>query len=133
MRRYLEDIECIALLQWAGKVFYQGRPVADYLMHVPNEAKRDARVGAKLKKMGMRPGFPDYFLHVVRLKKESVTPAGGLMIEMKAGDHPRLTESQLTQLSFLQICGYETRVCHGWMAAAEEICRYLGLPCNLPK
>lgn len=132
MRRYLEDAESIALMDWAKRVLYNGKPISEYLMHVPNGGKRNAREAARFKRMGVRAGFPDYFLHVVRLKAESVTPSGGLMIELKGGEHPRLTESQLIQLSHLQICGYETRVCHGWVAAAREICQYLGLPCSSP-
>lgn len=129
MRRYLEDAESIALMDWAAKIPFRGRTVAQFLMHTPNGGKRNAREAARLKRMGVRAGWPDYFFHVplVRVVQGATLAIGGLLIELKAGDYPRATESQLEQIALLTSCGYETRLCHGWIAAAREICAYAGI------
>jgi len=50
------------------------------LMHTPNQGKRSARFGAELKRMGMKPGFPDLALLWPR------PPYGScLFLEMKFG------------------------------------------------
>lgn len=57
--------------------------------HVPNGERRDARTGAKLKRMGTKPGFPDLILidpagtfHGLELKTE-----GGRLSEAQEGFH----------------------------------------------
>lgn len=56
-------------------------------LHVPNGERRDARTGAKLKRMGVRPGVAD-FLFVL-------PPEGRLYaMELKAPKDGRLSESQ---------------------------------------
>lgn len=124
MRRYLEDAEAAALMAWAKRQPYNGRCIADYLFAVPNGGKRNVREAARFKRMGVRAGIPDYFLHVVKLTHESITPCGGLWIELKA-EGGRLSTEQHAQLSHLRICGYATCVAYGWLEAAERIREYL--------
>lgn len=130
-RRYLEDSESIALMDWARLTPYAGRTVADYLIHIPNGGKRNAREAARLKRMGVRAGIPDYFLHVALLETETVSQFGGLWIELKA-EKGRVSEAQSEQLILLSRCGYRTGLAYGWQQAARMICEYLGIRCNVP-
>ena len=49
-------------------------PELDMLMHTVNEGKRSPRVGAELKKMGMKKGFPDISLLVPKYYKGRFNP-----------------------------------------------------------
>lgn len=71
--------------------------------HSPNEAKRDLKMGDKLKKMGMRAGWPDL---------EIMHPSNGyhgLFIEFKS-DGGRLSKEQKTILAELERQGYKVAV-----------------------
>lgn len=137
---FLEDGEAMALMSWAGIMLFRGRPLSDYLVHIPNGGKRDPREARRLKRMGVRPGFPDYFLHVPMQEAGTNRFIAGLVLELKAqriaGRHLAGTSTeQLEQLSFLTLCGYRTERAYGWVEAAVRICEYLGidprgLPCN---
>jgi hypothetical protein len=125
----------MALMAWADRVFYDGKPISYYLFAIPNGGKRNAREAARLKRMGVRAGIPDYFLHVMRHSEENCsiwqTPCGGMWLELKAqradGYNPGPTDLQLEQLTRLKLCGYHSIVAHGWIEAAVRICEYLGL------
>ena len=61
-------VEWLALLEAQGRLMYA---------HVPNGGARSASEGSRLKKMGVRPGFPDLIL---------IFPGGrSAYVEMKAG------------------------------------------------
>lgn len=53
-----EDELCIACVRWWDRV------VGDRygMIHIPNGGSRDAREGAKFKRMGVRAGTPDYLI-----------------------------------------------------------------------
>ena len=101
--------------------------VADYLKylgvlfnHSPNEGMRKPQYVAKLKRMGMLPGFPDFFIY---------EPRGiykGLAIEMKRIKGGRITEEQKECLAKLSERGYYATVCRGFDEAKAVIDRYLG-------
>ena len=100
--------------------------VADYLKylgvmfnHSPNEGIRQVQYVQKLKRMGMLPGFPDFFIY---------EPRGvyhGLAIEMKRVKGGRVSEEQKECLKKLSDRGYYATVCRGFDEAKEVIDRYL--------
>ena len=100
--------------------------VADYLRyqkvlfnHCPNEGKREPRTGAILKRMGMRPGFPDFFIY------ESRGGFHGLAIELKRVKGGRVTDEQRNCLRELTERGYYAAVCKGFDEAKDIIDKYL--------
>lgn len=113
-----EDREQMALMEWAGMM--RGRlPEVEWLIHIPNGGKRSAREAGRLKAMGVKAGVSDLFLPVARGGKH------GLWIEMKRKDGGRVSPYQREWMAAMEAQGYETRVCAGWEAAAEEIRKYL--------
>lgn len=91
-----------------------------YIFHCPNEAKRSPRLGAELKRLGMRPGVPDLLL---------LAPKGeflGLAIEMKYGKN-KCTREQIKWLEWLHKQGYKCEVCWSSEEAIEVIKNYLGI------
>ena len=107
----------IALFEWAQ--LNKGRfPEIETMYHIPNEGKRSQRLGAELKSMGLRKGFPDVCLPVPR--RES----GALYIELKA-KNGKVSEDQKLWLKRLNNAGNCSVVCYGWEAAAKVIEDYL--------
>lgn len=126
----------MALMAWARVTPFRGKHVSDYLIHIPNGGKRNVREAARLKRMGVRAGVPDYFLHVAA-KRPTFSQAEpiwacGLWIELKANSASPIASSQLAQLTHLASCGYESVRADGWIEAAKHICAYLSIPCNVP-
>ena len=90
------------------------------VVHVPNEGKRSIAYGAKLKKIGMRKGFPDLFIPVAKHGYH------GLFIEMKDGTGKKKpTKEQLEWITVLVANGYYACVRHGAQAAIQEINAYM--------
>lgn len=120
VNRHPEDDEARALWQWA-----QLYPVLrEYLAHVPNGGKRNAREAARMKGMGVRPGVSDYVLPV---------PRGafmGLWLELKA-DKNRPTADQRKWLDKMQHQGYAAYWATGFDEARAIFRWYLALP--IPK
>lgn len=91
-----------------------------WIFHCPNEAKRNPKTGAELKRLGMRAGVPDLLL---------LSPKGeyiGLAIEMKYGKN-KCTLEQIKWLDWLHKQGYMCKVCYGSEEAIETIKQYLGI------
>lgn len=65
--------------------------------HVPNGGKRDKRVAAKLKRMGVIAGIPDFIIF---------TAVSILLVEMKAQETP-VSESQKAVKSDFDLLGYQ--------------------------
>jgi hypothetical protein len=114
-----EYAEQCALFEWAATVEAQ-LPELRLLHHTPNGEKRDKVTGARLKRAGVRAGYPDLTLPVARQGHIS------LAIEMKS-EHGRLRPNQEWWLDALEAEGYRCVVCWSWQDAAREICRYLGV------
>ena len=98
--------------------------VADYLnllglcfAHIPNEGKRTPVAAAILKRMGMKPGFPDLLILEPRGKYH------GLAIEMKSLKG-RASADQKDWLKRLHEKGYATALCYGADAAIQVINKY---------
>lgn len=89
-------------------------------VHIPNEGKRSEAYGAQLKRLGLRPGFPDLFVPLARGKYH------GLFIEMKYGEG-RPTPEQKKWLLDLSAEGYACAVCYSAAEAIRIITKYKGL------
>ena len=103
------------------KVEMSRYPDLDMLVHTPNEGKRSKSQGAKLKREGLRPGFPDISL---------CTPKGvyhGLYIELKRRSGSKISEDQKKWIIKLNEKGYAAAFCFGWCEAWEFIHAYLTL------
>lgn len=115
-----EEIEQINLFRWAE--FAENKyPELKLMYHVPNEGKRSAAIGSRLKQAGLKPGVPDIVLPVAR--------GGyiGLYIELKYGRN-ETTENQKVWLRDLRDQNHLTAVCYGWEQAKELIESYMKLP-----
>lgn len=87
-------------------------------VHIPNESKRSVAYGAKMKRMGLRKGFPDIFIPTARKGFH------GLMIELKRDIKSRVSSEQLAWITYLNKQGYKALVCYGANEAINEIERY---------
>ena len=108
-----EDAEQIAVIEYCDLLSI---PVT----HAANEGKRSASYGAKLKRMGLRPGFPDLFI------LRACGRYHGFAIEMKYGKN-KPTEDQIEWLRRLSSEGYATAVCYSASEAISLIEKYLKL------
>lgn len=125
-QRHPEDAHQAALFDWAEKAM-GAHPELIALMHVPNGGKRGRLEAARLKRQGVRAGYPDIALDVARGRYH------GLRIELKAtaedlGRKPRPSPEQREWLARLNNNGFRAVVCEGWIAARDELLSYLALP-----
>lgn len=88
-------------------------------VHIPNESKRSAAYGAKMKRMGLRKGFPDLFIPMARQGFH------GLFIELKVDKSSRVQPEQKTWIVYLNEHGYKATICCGADEAIEEIKKYM--------
>ena len=120
-----EEVEQITLFSWAE--FAKNKyPELDLMYHVPNEGKRSAAMGARLKAEGLKAGVPDVCLP---------TAHGGyigLYIEMKVKPN-KPTEQQKKWLRDLRKAGHFTAVCYTWEEAKDLIEEYIRLPLTISK
>ena len=100
---------------WACKGY--GIP-EEALAHIPNEGRRSIGAGARLKREGLRKGFPDMGLFVPAHGK------GALFIELKTWGG-KVSREQADYLEMLRSRGYPACVCFGWEAARQCIEDYL--------
>ena len=120
-----EEIEQVTLFRWASYAQTQYEELK-LMYHVPNEGKRSAVTGARMKQAGLKSGVPDVCLP---------TAHGGyigLYIEMKVKPN-KPTENQKQWLRALREAGHFTAVCYTWEEAKNLIEEYLGLPLTIPK
>lgn len=120
-----EEREQIVLFRWAEFSASQ-YPELELLYHIPNEGKRSAVTGARLKAQGLKSGVPDVCLP---------TAHGGyigLYIEMKVKPN-KPTENQKRWLRALREAGHMVAVCYGFEEARDLIEKYLRLPNTIPK
>lgn len=118
-----EDSHQKAILCWAALNFNL-YPDLRWLHHSPNGGFRNKREAAKLKAMGVKPGYPDLTLLLPRL------PFHGLLIELKVpalklkkngGAQPEQIQWGL----YLQSNNYGYKLCHGWIDARDTLINYL--------
>lgn len=115
-----EELEQQTLFKWAKFAEVKYKELA-LMYHIPNEGKRSAVTGARMKAAGLRPGVPDICLP---------TAHGdyiGLYIEMKVRPN-KPTENQKQWLRALREAGHFVAVCYTWEEAKDLIEEYLSLP-----
>lgn len=115
----LEDTDLIALVSWFD---YNHEDITDLFVHVVNESKGKVQHRVKLKKKGLRKGFPDTAL---------LKPNGkyhGLFLELKRKCKKASTPVSSDQrriLNALSDQGYFCAVCYGLDEAKKCIKEYL--------
>ena len=118
-----EENEQATLFRWASYAQMQNEELK-LMYHIPNEGKRSAAMGARLKAEGLKAGVPDVCLP---------TAHGGyigLYIEMKVKPN-KPTEHQKQWLRDLRKAGHMTAVCYSWEEAKNLIEEYIRLPLTL--
>lgn len=115
-----ESMHQKTIIEWCEwqKVKY---PELDMIFHITNEGKRSKRMGAELKRMGLKRGIPDICLPVPNEKYS------GLFIELKADKTKRLSKEQKEWLEKLNRFGYKAVRCNGADEAISVIKDYLGM------
>lgn len=90
------------------------------LIHIPNERKCSVVQGARLRRQGVRKGFPDNFI------VGASAGYNGLFIELKrrVKSLSRVSEEQNEWIDILNASGYKAVVCYGAEAAIKEIKKY---------
>ena len=113
-----ESDEQKLLFAWAeyAEVLY---PELETMYHVPNEGRRSYRVGAELKKQGMKAGVPDICLPVSRGRYNA------LYIEMKRMKGGTVSDAQKWWIDKLNQQGNLAVICHGFDEAKDVILKYL--------
>ena len=87
------------------------------IVHIPNEGKRSLSYAARMKKMGLRRGFPDLLVPLARGGYH------GLFIEMKYWKN-KTTKEQKEWLERLSAEGYACAVCYNAAEAIKTIESY---------
>lgn len=85
------------------------------VVHIPNESKRSLAYGAKMKRMGLRKGFPDLLFPTPHKGYH------GLYIELKRDKTCKPTAEQWRWINYLNEQGYRATVCYGATEAIDEI------------
>jgi hypothetical protein len=94
-------------------------PELDMLTHIPNEGKRTKLTGAKLKREGLKRGYPDMVLDVARCGYY------GLRIELKRVKDYKISPEQKKWIIKLNEQGYAAVFCFGANHAWKVIESYL--------
>lgn len=116
---HLEDALQKSIVDFAGySMSYDNRPLTDWLFHVPNGGKRQAREAARLKAQGVKAGVNDLVLPI------AVGGYGGLWIELKWGKN-QLTMAQLDFHQRLREGGQQVVTCWTLAEAVRAISDYL--------
>ena len=105
----LEQDECIILVEWLELL---GDEILEFSHTAQETYTKSWRQKTKNKKMGVRPGVPDYIV---------VTKKAVLFIEMKRKKGGRVTEAQERWLEAIHKAGGEARICYGFDDAKKFI------------
>ncbi len=112
-----EDDELCAVFAWASML--EGvYPCLELMYHTPNEGKRSAAGGGRMKAKGLKKGVPDITLPAARGGYH------GLYIELKVGDG-KPTAEQKKFMRALDIEGYFVALAHSAAEAIRLIERYV--------
>lgn len=117
-RRHLghaEDDLQMQCVRWFRLQFPQ---LSRLLHHSPNGGRRDAREGARFKKMGTQPGFPDLILLVASQDYHA------LLIELKTRTG-RQQESQKEYQRLIEAQGYRYLIVRSLEQFQQEVNTYL--------
>lgn len=125
----LEEEECTWLYEWALVTRWQGKPIAEVLIHVPNgsfrgyDRKGAAITAGKLKAQGMQPGVYDYIVPVPVVSTGLIIP--GLWLEMKRLRGGGPSREQDAFRDRMRCFGWRCEVARGWSAASQVIENHL--------
>lgn len=127
----LESQEQQELFAWAELMKVRIPELQD-LYAIPNAALRSWRVGAQMKREGLKPGMPDivlpharggYHALYIEMKRRRVK---GVRVDLKAGTRPRANQREWHVR--LQAAGNRVETCYGWEDAKGVIEQYLKMP-----
>ena len=113
-----EDQEQATVVDWANRTSGID-PRRGLLLHVPNGGARSPATGARMRRLGVRPGVPDLLLPV------AVLPYHALWIEMKRRRGGSLSPEQRAWIGALRYEGCAVVVARGADEAIEAIEMYL--------
>lgn len=122
-----EHEECRWLMDWAKTQRFNGWPVSDFLIHVPNgsargrDRKQAAVIGGKLRAQGMQAGVSDYIVPIPLWSKQ----CPGLWLEMKRTHGGSVSHDQITFHERMLSLGWRCEIAKGWVQASEIISAYL--------
>lgn len=113
--KHLESYEQIAYFEWLARKWPKV-----YELSTANAAggKRNAREAARLKREGIKAGWPDIFIAL------PVENYHALFIELKA-PKGRPTKKQIEVIEQLNSHSYCAGVCYGWEQAMEATHNYI--------
>lgn len=120
----LEDQEQVALARWLDKAVGERG-----WFHVPNEGRRSARTGKRLKDKGLKPGVPDV---IIVVPPPRYPGARGTAIELKRRNETiaAATENQLKWCMQLKLMGWMVSVRYGAQDAVHWL-QFLGYGAGL--
>lgn len=113
-----EEEEQTMLFSWVSMQKHT-YPELELLFHIPNEGKRTAQTGARLKAAGLSSGVPDICLPVARCGYNA------LYIELKRQKGGTLSKNQKLWLERLNKAGNLAVRCNGFDEAKAVIVQYL--------
>ncbi len=113
-----EEEEQTMLFSWASMQKHT-YPELELLFHIPNEGKRTAQTGARLKAAGLSSGVPDICLPVARCGYHA------LFIELKRQKGGTLSKNQKEWLGKLLKAGNLAVRCNGFDEAKNVLTKYI--------
>lgn len=125
---HAESRECLSLMQWAATIrLDNGYNLGKVIYHIPNGGKRNKIEAGIMKGEGVKAGQMDYHLPIARHGFAS------LYLEMKkpTAVPPDVSQEQRGRAVIMRDCGNMVRFARNWRHAAEIICEYLGIPCQV--
>ena len=122
MKRKTETSEAIAFMDWCNRHPRIGK----LMVHIANERKCSLRYGNQLKRMGVRPGFPDYFLPYSSYDSDRDQFYFGLFIELKKDIKSKITDEQIQWIDYFNSVGfYVAKIAYGADEAIAIVKKYL--------
>jgi len=126
----LEEAEAVAFYTWCTVTRWNGIPLSQVLVMIPNgqklggtERQRNFAM-VRLKRQGFQVGVSDYFLPIP-IGQVGNGGAAGLWIELKRLKGGRTSDEQAVWLLRMAHLGYAARIARGWEEAREIVGRYL--------
>lgn len=113
-----EEEEQTLLFSWVNMQRHT-YPELDLLFHIPNEGKRTAQTGARLKAAGLSSGVPDICLPVAKCGYNA------LFIELKRQKGGTLSKNQKEWLERLLKAGNLAVRCNGFEEAKNVLIKYI--------
>src|SRR3990167_6812412 len=117
-----EKDEHLAFMDWVAQIPI----IRDHIFHIANERKTSFSMGRNLKRMGVRPGIPDFMLPVASGQYH------GLFIELKRPIKYRVSQYQIDWIIKLRQNGYAAIVAIGCDDAIRITKQYMSGDLVLP-